>query len=184
LSIPTPTLRLTLDGEPCSIRISSASLAELEGARRAKAEERLRAEGFAEAQATAAGAMERAAAALDEERGGLIGSVAENAALLAVEIAQQLLRKSLAEGNYDIAAIVREVLASTGGTSGTTLLRVHPADAEALAEVPFRAGTQVQADPAVRRGDVMVETDQGVLVREIDGCVATIREKLEEALRP
>ena len=95
MSIPTPTLRLTLDGEPCSIRISSASLAELEGARRAKAEERLRAEGFAEAQATAAGAMERAAAALDEERGGLIGSVAENAALLAVEIAQQLLRSAM-----------------------------------------------------------------------------------------
>ena len=183
MSAPTPPLRLVLDGEPCSARVTSASLVELEGARRATAEERLRAEGFAEAQRTAASALEQAAAALDEERKGLIEAVAENAALLAVEIAQQLLRKSLAEGDYDITAIVREALASAGCTTGTTLVRVHPTDADALAEVPFRAGTQVQADPSVRRGDVMVETDQGVLVREIDGCVATIRGKLEEALR-
>jgi flagellar assembly protein FliH len=157
------------------------TLDELTAARRAAREDALRAEGFAAATQGAVQALERAALAMEEQVAELQGQVAELASRIALDVAQELLRKELREGNYDIEAIVRSVLAQTG-PGGAKTLRVHPEDAAALEGAAFRTGTTVVADPAVRRADVHLETDQGVLVRDIDACVATIRENLLEAL--
>lgn len=176
-------LQLELAAAPCAARVLDESLAGYAGARRAAQDERMRAEGRADAARGAVRSLEQAAEALAECRQALYDSVAETAAALAVEMTQELLRKELSQGHYDLVAIVREALAAAGSSSGGTILRLNPADVEALADIPFRTGTELQADPAIRRGDVQVRTDQGLLVREIDACLATIRVGLQEALR-
>jgi flagellar biosynthesis/type III secretory pathway protein FliH len=183
VSNPESRLEVSAGTPPNTARVLNVSLAEYSHARRSEEEERLRAEGFAEASNGAAASLEQASQALEEQRSALLEDVAQTAAALAVDIAQVLLRTELSAGNYDLLAIVREALAAANCPNGATTIRLNPVDVEALAKVPFRAGTQIQPDPAVRRGDVQVSTQQGLLVREIDVCVATIRDNLEEAVR-
>lgn len=176
-----PSASVRLHAAPAGARLVPGSLEELATARRLEREEILRAEGFARATSGAVQVLDQAAASFEEQLEAMRGEVAELAATIAMEVAQELLRCELREGNYDIEAIVRSVLAQTG-PGGNKTLRVHPEDAAALEGASFRTGTTVVADPAVRRADVHLETDQGVLVRDIDSCVATIRENLLEAL--
>lgn len=176
-----PTLALHVSAPPTGVRIAETTLGALADARRHEHEERLRAEGFQLATQSAVGLLERALEELAVERQGMLTNIAEHAAQLAVEIAQELLRKELKEANYDITAIVRSVLEETS-VSGPNTLRVNPEDAAALESVSFRTGTVIESDPAIRRGDVHLETAQGVLVRDIDACLATIRENLLEAM--
>ena len=37
---------------------------------------------------------------------------------------------------------------------------------------------RIEADSTVRRGDVEVHTSQGLLVRDLDACVKSIRERI------
>jgi flagellar biosynthesis/type III secretory pathway protein FliH len=164
---------------PLAARLLDVSLDEYSQARRAQREQELRGEGFA----PALQALEGAVDALGEVRAELRNSVVETSVQLALEITQELVRKELSLGNYDIPAIVREVLSSASSASGTLVLRVNPEDASALSQMRFRSGTQVESDPTVRRGDVQLQTDQGLLVRNIDNCLQTIRESLQEAFR-
>ena len=176
------TLRLGARQAPSAARLLPQSLAEFADARRKTHEDRLRAEGFSAACADAVGVLEQAAQSMDECRDAWLDSLAQATATLAGEIAQVLLCKELAAGNYDIVAIVRATLASSYSSLGTTTIHVHPDDATALEEVRFRSGTVVQSNPALRRGNVQIETDQGLLVRNLDDCVAAMRESLREAL--
>jgi len=170
-----------LHAAPSGARIVPGSLQDLAALRRRERADALRAEGHALATQGAVQVLDRAAARFEEQVAELHGQVAELAARIAMDVAQELLRKELREGNYDIEAIVRSVLGQTG-PGGAKTLRVHPEDAAALEGAAFRTGTTVVADPAVRRADVHLETDQGMLVRDIDACVAAIRENLLEAL--
>jgi flagellar biosynthesis/type III secretory pathway protein FliH len=166
---------------PTSAHLLPSNLQQYALQRRTQREDQLRSEGFASANQSAANVLETASDSLDAARGELQGSLVETAVQLALEIAGSLVRKELAAGNYDIASIVRSVLASTTCSSKKMVLRVNPEDADALADVRFRSGTEVQADPTVRRGDIQLETDQGLLVRNIDECLVSIRENLQEA---
>lgn len=175
------TLSLRVSAPPSGARLLTGTLDQLREARQAERDEVLRSEGFQAALQGPAQALEAALAALESQRDQSVSSIAEHAARLAVEIAQELLRKELKEGNYDIAAIVRSVL-SESSVGGPATLRVHPDDVPALDSVSLRTGTTVEADATIRRGDVHLETTQGVLVRDVDGCLDTIRENLTEAL--
>ncbi len=168
---------------PAAVQLLDVSLDEYAKQRREQQEERLRSEGFAVATQSAAQCLEKAALGLEEARTGLADSLVETAVQLALEISQELVRKELGEGNYDLPAIVREVLASASSSSNSMILRVNPEDVDALSSIRFRSGTEVQGDPSVRRGDVQLETDQGLLVRDMDNCLSSIRERLQEAFR-
>jgi flagellar biosynthesis/type III secretory pathway protein FliH len=167
---------------PVDVRILDSSLDEFGGELRARREQVLRDEGQAQAIAGALTLFEEAQASLEEYRKSLLDSLAETAATLAVEMAQVVLCKELAEGQYDLATIVRETLAAAGSSMGPMTIHVHPDDAETLKDVRFRSGTTVHADPSLRRGNVQVETDGGLLVRDVDDCVAAMGENLREAL--
>jgi hypothetical protein len=95
-----------------------------------------------------------------------------------------LTRSEIRAGRHDIERIVREALAASGVGRGEALVHVHPSDAARLAEVPFRANTRIEADPALRAGDVHVTCAQGVLVREIDEALGGLRERLRQELCP
>lgn len=176
------TLQLNLSHRPSGAQAIAGTLASYEREQREQREASLRsaarAEGLAAAQSTSAQALETAANALDAAREGLADSLAETAAALAVQMLQELLRVELVAQNYDIVEIVRSTIREAGNSPGAMIIHVHPEDAAALAETPLRTGTQVQADPTIRRGDVHLQTPQGLLVRELDDCVASIRERI------
>ena len=175
-------LVLSMSRAPSGARLVEGSLAELSSARAAARDESLRAAshraGYEEALAGAAKTLESAASQLDELRAGMTESLAETAAQLAVEMLQELLRVELVAQNYDIVGIVRSTIAEAGSHPGAMAIHVHPEDAAKLTQVPFRTGTTIEADPAVRRGDVQLHTNQGQLVRDLDACVASIRERI------
>ncbi len=175
-------LTIQLEQRPSEVAMFAGSLGELNTTRRAEREAALfeagRTQGFAEATQSAAKALEAASDALDELRNGMTESLADSAAQLAVEMLQELLRVELVAQNYSIVNIVRSVVAEAGNSHGAMTLHVHPDDAARLADVPFRTGTTIQADPAVRPGDVELHTSQGQLVRDMDACVASIRERI------
>jgi flagellar biosynthesis/type III secretory pathway protein FliH len=138
------------------------------------------AEGEARAIAGAARALEAAveafaAAAVEREQ-----ALARDAIELALVVARRILRKEVDAGRYDIERIVRETLAASGAGRGACVVHLHPDDLAALQGVPFRAGTELQADHEVARGEVHVTTARGTIVRDIDAALASIATRLAE----
>lgn len=178
---------LRLARRPAGVRIVPGTLAEYAAADAAAREEAVRAEAFAagvaEAQRTSAAALDAAVDHIEALRAELGDSLAERAAGLAVEMLQELLRVELVAKNYDIVSVVRSTIREAGNSPGALALHVHPEDAARLADQPFRTGTTIVADAAVRRGDVQLHTDQGLLVRDMDACVASIKERILAEVR-
>ncbi len=183
MSISRADLTLDFAESPGGARILPGTLEQYAVQRRANREERLRSEGYDSATQSAAQALDSAAQTLEDLRAELHSSVVETSIQLALEIAGELIHKEVSQGNHDMTAIVRQALTSASNSSRRAVLHVNPKDAEALAEIPFRSGTEVESDPAVRQGDVQLDTDQGLLVRNMDECLSSIRENLREAFR-
>lgn len=140
------------------------------------------AQGQREAAEQAAGALARAAEALDEERRRACASLAHAAVELAIEVSRELLRREVAAGRYDIERMVRDTLESSSAGRARCIVHLHPEDVRALEKIPFRSGTSLQPDIGVARGDVHVETSLGLMVRELDGALESIAESLREML--
>jgi flagellar biosynthesis/type III secretory pathway protein FliH len=97
---------------------------------------------------------------------------------LALEITRCLLRAEIPAGRYDLEAIVRESLSLSGAERGRCVVHLNPVDAEAIADVPLRSGTELEPDPNVPRGSVHVTTPQGLLVRDLEEAVKSIGERI------
>lgn len=147
-------------------------------ARLAAAREEGRREGEAAAQAGSALLLERASVQLDERLAEAREELARQAVELALGIAGELLRVELSAGRHDIERIVRETLAQSGVGRGACVVHLNPLDVERLRHVAFRAGTRIEADEDVSVGSVHVTTPKGLLVHEVDACVAAIAERL------
>lgn len=126
----------------------------------------------------AAQALDAACERLDRAREQAAAQVARTAVDLAVEIARTLVRNEIEAGRHNLEAMVREALGASGVGRGACVVHLHPVDAAQLADVKFRAGTTLEADEAVLRGDVHVSTPQGLLVRELHESLRSIRERL------
>lgn len=151
--------------------------AELEAARAQGA-----AEGEARALAGAAALLAQAAEALEAQRLRDADALAKDSVELAVAIARRLVRAEIDAGRHGIEALVRETLAASGAGRGACTVHLHPADLARLEGVPFRAGTELQADHEVARGDVHVTTARGTIVREVDAALAAAAARLLEDL--
>ena len=149
-------------------------LAQRLDARLAAAREEGRRAGEDAAQASSARLFDEACERLAEAREEL----ARQAVELALGIAGALLRVELSAGRHDIERIVRETLAQSGVGRGACVVHLHPLDVERLRHVAFRAGTRIEADEDVPVGSVHVTTPKGLLVHEIEACVAAIAERL------
>ena len=151
--------------------------------------ERERAESFASgaaagraaALAEVAQAFEAGLERLEAERAAAAEQLGRSAVELALGIAQHLLRAEIDAGRYDLERIVRETLACSETGRGACVVHVHPLDAERLAGVPFRAGTLIEVDHGVARGDVHVTTPQGLLVRDLDQALRSIGDRILES---
>ncbi len=131
----------------------------------------------------AAGALFDAAKRLDGAVDEARAEVGRSAVDLALEIARTLLRVEVDAGRYDLETIVRESLAASGVGRASCTVHLHPGDLERLAGTSFRAGTELEADTSVARGDVQVAMADGLLVRDLERAVAMIGERLRGALR-
>lgn len=167
-------LKLSLPAPPRSATLCRGGLAGLLEKRVALA----RAEGERAASLRAARALELAAARLDAAREEAQAALARNAVALAVEIARTLVRKELVAGTHNMESMVREALAASGAGRGPCTVHLNPADLAQLESVRFRAGTELEPDDAVARGDVHVETPHGLLVRENAEALRAIHERL------
>jgi flagellar biosynthesis/type III secretory pathway protein FliH len=170
--MPSPLTTLRLHAPPLEASLCAEGLETVCERRlrdkldRSRGEGRL--EGHAEAVEASARLLELAAERLEQERTRLHDEVAESGAHLVVEITRRILRKELEEGRYDIEAILRETLARSGVDREGCVVHLSPNDHARLEGVPFRAGTRLEPDPMVSRGDLQISTRQGLFVREID----------------
>lgn len=140
--------------------------------------------GLSQALENGAGLLSQALESLETQRTQAAERLAQDAAMLAVEIARELVRAEIRASRHDIERIVRETLAVSGVGRGAAQVHVHPKDAQRLAGLPFRANTSIEADPALREGDVHVTAPQGLLVREMDDALNALRERLRQELCP
>jgi flagellar biosynthesis/type III secretory pathway protein FliH len=127
-------------------------------------------------------AFEAALARLDAAREEALARIGHTSVELALEIARQLLRVEIPAGSYDLEGIVRHTLGFADVGRGRCVVHVHPVDAERLAQIPFRAGTEIEPDAGVAPGSVHVTTPQGLLVRDHDEALRSIGERLLEDL--
>lgn len=144
--------------------------------------ERARREGELAGQAAAGEVLDLAVERMQAEAEELRAVVAGTATELAVEIVRTLLRTELPAGRYDLERIVRETLGASGVGRNPCVVHLNPVDHARLKEVRFRSGTRIEADEGVPRGDVHVETSLGLMVRDLEGALETIAQRLREEL--
>lgn len=139
-------------------------------------------EGERRALAGQAGLLARAVDELHAFREGCVDELARGSVELAVEIARHLLRAEVEAGRYDLERLVRETLREASAERSRVTVHLNPDDLDSLQNqrVRFREGTRLEADVDVQRGDVHVETRLGIMVREMDAALASIRERLLE----
>lgn len=178
----TATRAVRVDRAPANARIVAGGADELLARRVEERLESARREGERAACAGAAKALETAAARLDEARDRAAAALASQAVELGLEIARALIRVEVQAGRHALETMVRDALAASGVGRGACVVHVHPLDAAALAGVRFRAGTVIEPDDAVARGDVHVSTASGLLVREIPEALVSIEQRLRELL--
>ena len=140
-------------------------------------------QGHAEANATAALALESAGERFDQLTKDARGQVSETAVTLALEIARRLLRVEVEAGRYDLEKVVREALEESGTGRRNCTVHLNPKDAERLSEVAFRNGTELEADISVPIGNVHITTPDGLLVRDLDRAIEAIGERIFGELR-
>lgn len=103
---------------------------------------------------------------------------------LAIEITSLLVGMRISTGEYDLESIVRGALADSGVGRGACVVHLNPEDHAALAETQFGSGTTLDIDPNLPKGDVHLTTPRGMLVREMEATLTSIREQLlEEVVR-
>ncbi|TAJ23518.1 MAG: hypothetical protein EPO68_02965 [Planctomycetota bacterium] len=151
-------------------------------AERARAREQGRREGLDEALRTAAGKLEAAAQRLDADRERARERLSAASAELAIAIARELARVEIRAGRQDVERLVREVLAQSGIGRAPCQVHLNPDDAARLADVKFRAGTEIVPDVGVPRGDAQIETPQGLLVHDLEEALGRLAARLEQEL--
>ncbi len=138
--------------------------------------------GMQEAHQQAAKALDDAVDRLEKSREEALDALSTSTVELAVEIARQIVRVEIQAENYDLERIVRGALSQSGLGRGKATIHLCPADHKRLDEVTFRSGTEVAIDTTLNPGDVHVQAAQGLLVREVSECLASVREQLLEDL--
>ena len=176
--------------EPTGVVLHEADLDEVRGQLVDEAVARARAEGHAagriqghdEAVQAAAGALNVAVDQLEAWRDETAGKLSSTAVELGIAVARQLLKRDIELGNWDVERVVRDTLHAASTERKPCVVHLHPEDLEALRDVPFRAATELQADYGIARGDVHVTSHLGLVVREVEGLLDSIAERLREEI--
>ena len=139
-----------------------------------------REEGLRSALESGAGQLEALLHKVDEAAERSQEELARTAVELAVEIAAALVGTRIEAGDYDLERIVRAALADADLGRGACVVHLSPADEERLQGVLFRAGTRLEVDAHLPAGVVHLTTPRGLLVRDPEAALDSIREQLLE----
>ncbi len=111
--------------------------------------------------------------AFDHQTEQLDAQLADTLARTAVQLAAQVLRHELAQNPALVAQVASEAAHAIMLSARHVVVHVHPQDLPLVAEGADEAlaarGARLVADPALARGDVLVESDVG----HIDARIAT-----------
>ncbi|MHC4263225.1 MAG: FliH/SctL family protein [Planctomycetota bacterium] len=134
------------------------------------------------ARAEAATGLEQLAAGFAAEQQSITDELTRAAVTLGVEVARAILRTELDAGRYELEPVLREALGMASEGRGEARVHVSPADAERLADVRLRAGTELVPDNDCTRGEIRVESKLGQVVRDPERSLDQVREALFEEL--
>jgi flagellar biosynthesis/type III secretory pathway protein FliH len=145
---------------------------------RAEAEEEGRREGLARA----AAALATAAAARDRR----LALAEREVAAVAVDVARTIIGRELAQDPGAVAELAARALLAARDRR-EVVLRVNPADAEAIREAAGRLaavlsrapGLAVREDPGLARGDAIVETEAGRVDARVETQLAALARALD-----
>lgn len=172
--------RVRLDAPPTAARLLASGAEAVLAERLARARAEGHAAGLAEGRQQGAAVLDTAVERLGTLEREAHDALGRTSVEIALEIARTILRREISAGNYDIEKIVRETLAEAATGRAPCRVHVNPADHAALASTRFRSGTEIAPDSGVPRGDVHVETTLGLLVRDVDSALRSIRRRLQE----
>lgn len=167
------------DAKAEAARIVTEAHAEAEAIR-----ERAREEGRAEGRAEVAALLVRARQEVDRR----IAEADKELRVLAVGIAERLVRRHLALDPETVADIAKAALDEARGRH-EFVLRVHPDDVATLererpgllSRLSVSAHILIRADDGIERGGCVVETDVGTVDARLSTQLAAIQRALEEA---
>jgi len=128
--------------------------------------------------------LEAACGRLESFYGDTVCSQAECIAKLSVQIAEKILMREIASGNYDIARIIAEALKAAPGKQDV-LVRLNPDDLQRYTQmvesetIKPLSRAKLAADASVGRAECVVETEQGTVEYFINEHLRQIGEALE-----
>jgi flagellar assembly protein FliH len=170
------------DGEvPCDGAAAASAEGEaLETERRALEAERA-------ALARVRGALEAAAAQVADHLAAILAEAEDQLVDLAVEVARRVIAQEIQAGRCDIAPIVREAL-DRAPPHRECVVRLHADDLAALRQAGEAASDlaplRLEADPAVGRGECVVETAEGTVEARIDDRLDQVRAAMKPSESP
>ncbi len=132
-------------------------------------------------------AVESILDALARPLGDLDHRVEDELLALVQAVARQLVRRELRLDPGHLVGIIREGLAALPLASGDVVVRLHPADAEALAErLGQPAGDRawrVETDPTLERGGCLITSPRSTIDARLDARLARLVAGLMEDQR-
>ncbi|MCR6688170.1 FliH/SctL family protein [Cellulomonas sp.] len=96
-----------------------------------------------------------------------------------LDLAHAVLGAELSDAPHAARAALARVLATEPGP-GPVIVRLHPADAALLADVPVPDGFVVEADPSLHRGDALAVHADGQIDARIDAALGRARAALAQ----
>jgi flagellar assembly protein FliH len=132
--------------------------------------------------------LEKAAAAVRALEAGVLAGAETQVVELAVEIAGKVLMQELEAGRFQMEPVVREALRHVPARRDI-VVRLCPQDAAAWVAAATAApgaapGLKVVADPALRRGDCIVETAEATVSATVAERFQAAAEMLRQANKP
>lgn len=183
-SSPEP---LPLAQAPVGVRLRPENPGALDGflAEQLERERKLAFEaGYAQASGELSDLITRLAKDLEEDANRNLDQLAEASARIGIRVARELLKLELVAQGHDVEAMVRASLSQLRSGRDACEVRLHPEDLERVERASFGATVSFCEDQSVRRGDVIVISPQGRLVRSLDDSLDAIGEALHAELQP
>ncbi len=108
----------------------------------------------------------------------------EAIARLSVEIARKVLMRNVADGDYEIEAIVKETLKNAPGVEDV-VIRLNPQDLTDYRTIQqsdetMPTGVELLADPDIGRAECILESPKGIVQSLIDEHLGRIGKALEK----
>ena len=120
---------------------------------------------------------------LGAERERLETELVQSAISLGLAVASEIVRREIESDRHNIEGIVRQCLAEANVGRQPMRVALHPDDVARLEDVRFSADVELTVDAQLRKGDALVTSSIGTLVRDVDESLANVERALRAELR-